>query len=131
MNRHSYDSRESGVCEVTASHPEAVAQARATLPGPEVSASMASIFGALADPTRLRILLALRSNELCVCDLVELTGVTQSAVSHQLKVLRDLQLVTFRREGKLVRYRLADDHVASLVDVAAEHAVEIGGETGA
>ncbi len=92
---------------------------------------MASIFGALADPTRLRILLALRSNELCVCDLVELTGVTQSAVSHQLKVLRDLQLVTFRREGKLVRYRLADDHVASLVDVAAEHAVEIGGETGA
>lgn len=96
----------------------------------EITQDMCAIFGVLSDPTRLRILLALRAGERCVADLVEIVAVSQSAVSHQLRLLRDLKLVTYRREGRSVLYRLADGHVVALVDVAAEHARELGGGGG-
>jgi DNA-binding transcriptional ArsR family regulator len=83
-----------------------------------------AIFSALADPTRLRIVDALGIEELCVCDLAEVCGVSQSGVSHQLRMLRDLGLVAYRREGNRAVYRLADDHVLTLLAQGLEHADE-------
>jgi len=84
----------------------------------------AALFSAMGDPTRLRLLEALALEELCVCDLAQLTAVSQSGVSHQLRVLRGLGLVTFRRDGNRAVYRLADDHVRSLLAQGFEHAAE-------
>ena len=82
------------------------------------------IFSAMADPTRLKILEALAAEELCVCDLAEVCGISQSGVSHQLRLLRDRGLVAFRRDGNRAVYRLADDHVNVLLSVGLEHADE-------
>jgi DNA-binding transcriptional ArsR family regulator len=87
----------------------------------------AAIFSALADPTRVRILDALGIEELCVCDLAEVCGISQSGVSHQLRLLRDLGLVAYRREGNRAVYRLADDHVLTLLAQGLEHADEVVG----
>jgi len=128
MNSHSYDTCDGGVCSGTVLDAGGLAAAIDALPGPGPVASITQVFAALADPTRLRILLALRARELCVCDLAAVAGVSQSGASHQLRMLRQLRLVAFRREGKMSLYRLADDHVATLVDVAGEHAAELAGE---
>jgi len=86
---------------------------------------LSRLFSALADPTRLRILHALsRQQELCVCDLAELSQISVSAASHQLRLLRDRDLVAARRDGRMVYYRLADDHVAQLLECGEEHAIE-------
>ena len=85
---------------------------------------VAEIFGALSDPTRLRILLALAEQELCVRDLAVVARISQSGVSHQLRTLRALDLVAFRREGKRAVYRLADEHVRTLLTQGIEHASE-------
>jgi ArsR family transcriptional regulator, lead/cadmium/zinc/bismuth-responsive transcriptional repressor len=82
---------------------------------------LAEIFSALGDPTRLRVLFALARQELCVCDLSTLLGVSVSAVSHQLRLLRGLRLVKFRREGRLAYYSLDDHHVAALLEMGLEH----------
>jgi len=91
-------------------------------------AVMASLFDALSDHTRLRIALALGVSELCVSDLSALTGVSPSAVSHQLRILRDRHIVTYRRDGKRAVYRLADEHVAALLSIGSAHAAEPAGE---
>lgn len=78
-------------------------------------------FKALGDPTRLRIMLALSNGEMCVCDLAAYLRISESAVSHQLRKLRDLALVRNRREGQVLYYSLDDDHVAALVDQAVNH----------
>ena len=83
-----------------------------------------AIFSALSDPTRFRMLDALSQAELCVCDLAELVGVSQSGVSHQLRLLRDRGLVAYRRDGQRAIYRLADDHVRTLIASGLEHADE-------
>lgn len=82
------------------------------------------IFSALSDPTRFRMLDALSRADLCVCDLASIAGISQSGVSHQLRLLRDRGLVTYRREGQRAVYRLADDHVRTLLKVGLEHAEE-------
>ena len=83
------------------------------------------LFSALADPSRLRILHALcLQRELCVCDLAQLSEISVSAASHQLRLLRDRDLVRARRDGRMVYYRLADDHVAQLLRLGEEHALE-------
>lgn len=82
---------------------------------------LTEIFKLLGDPTRLKILLALREEELCVCDLAVLLGVSRSAVSHQLRLLKSLRLVKLRRAGKIAYYSLDDTHISELVDVAVEH----------
>lgn len=84
----------------------------------------AELFSAMGDPTRLRLLEALAIEELCVCDLAQISAVTQSGVSHQLRVLRELGLVTFRRDGNRAVYRLADDHVRTLLAQGFEHVAE-------
>jgi ArsR family transcriptional regulator len=78
-------------------------------------------FKLLGDPTRLKIILALNEAEMCGCDLAALLGVTRSAVSHQLRLLKNLRLVKFRREGKIAYYSLDDSHISELIDAAMEH----------
>lgn len=113
------------VCGVYEIHPERVDKARAALPQERVLKEAALLLKALADPTRMRLLLALKAaGELCVCDLALLAGVSVSAVSHQLRLLRQARLVAFRREGKQVYYRVADGHVERLLEGALEHAEE-------
>jgi DNA-binding transcriptional ArsR family regulator len=113
------------VCGVYEIHPERVERARATLPEEGLLKRAALLLKVLSDPTRMRLLLALRAaGELCVCDLALLVGVSVSAVSHQLRLLRQARLVAFRREGKQVYYRLADQHVEALLEGALAHAEE-------
>lgn len=91
----------------------------------EELALMAEIFQILADPTRLNIVDALRHQELCVADLAAVVGSSESAVSHHLRQLRLSHLVRTRREGRMIHYRLDDDHVATLIDIGLEHVREI------
>jgi ArsR family transcriptional regulator len=78
-------------------------------------------FKLLGDPTRVKIILALKEEELCVCDLASLLGVSRSAVSHQLRLLKNLKLVKFRRDGKIAYYCLDDTHISELIEAAMEH----------
>jgi ArsR family transcriptional regulator len=113
--------REAPTCQVSALHEDEVERARSyTLPEQEVK-GMARLFKVLGDPTRTRILRALRSGELCVCDISHLLDMSISSVSHQLRVLREHDLVRFRRAGKIVYYALADPHVLALHETALEH----------
>lgn len=92
----------------------------------EKAQQMAEFFGTLADPTRLRLLSVLATKELCVCDLATLLKMSESAVSHQLRVLRGQRLVNYRKEGRNVHYSLADSHVINLYREVAEHLDETG-----
>lgn len=92
--------------------------------GAEEAYDLSELFKVLGDPTRLRILFTLLKSEICVCDIVELLDVTQSAVSHQLRVLKQARLVKYRREGKSVIYSIADDHVKTIIAMAIEHVSE-------
>ena len=115
----------SDVCSINEIDPEAVAfvQER-VLPGQTIE-RLSRLFSALSDPTRLKILHALTvTKELCVCDLAALAELSVSAVSHQLRLLRDRDLVHARRDGRMVYYSLADDHVATLMGTGIEHADE-------
>ena len=115
----------SNVCSINEIDPEAVAfvQERA-LPSQTIE-RVSRLFSALSDPTRLKILHALTvTNELCVCDLAAIAELSVSAVSHQLRLLRDRDLVHARRDGRMVYYSLADDHVSTLMDTGIEHADE-------
>lgn len=82
---------------------------------------LSNTFKALSDPTRLKIIYILSISPLCVCDIANVTGMTQSAISHQLRILRDLNLVKFKRDGKLVIYSLDDDHVLGLFKQGLDH----------
>ncbi len=101
--------------------PVAVATARAALPPDDAVALVVEMFGALADPTRARLLYALRTGELCVRDLALVVGVSESAVSHQLRVLRDRRLVRSRRDGTIIYYAVDDQHLATLFREAEYH----------
>jgi ArsR family transcriptional regulator, lead/cadmium/zinc/bismuth-responsive transcriptional repressor len=117
-------------CDVRCVHPEEVEQARAILDAQAGGITgMVTVFDALGDPTRLRLLVALLGGRLCTCDLAAVLGVTESAVSHQLRLLKGLALVASEREGRVVYHRLADGHVRALIEVAREH-VEEGVEDG-
>ncbi len=112
------------VCAVEVVHADAVKAARDALPSAPESERLVGLFGAFANATRLSLLVALRSAlgrtwpELCVCDLVAITGASQSMVSHQLSVLKQLGLASSRRDGRLVYYRLAPGPLAALLDDA-------------
>lgn len=108
-------------CEVTLIHEDQVVAARAALVEDETAARLAETFGALADPTRLRIISALSAQELCVCDLAAVLGMSQSAISHQLRFLRTLRLVRGRKEGRIVYYNLDDEHIRDLYQRGLEH----------
>ena len=108
-------------CDCRTIHRERVEKARETSLSPEETADIVQFFKAMGDAGRMRILRALLESEMCVCDLAALLEVTESAISHQLRILRQLKLVANRREGPILYYRLNDGHVRQLIDVALEH----------
>ena len=112
------------VCEVACVHPETVAHVRTALPDPACVEDASALLKVVADPTRLRLLSALNLAELCVCDLAAVVGISESAVSHQLRLLRAHRLVTFRKEGRIAYYRLLDQHINGLIDSAVDHVRE-------
>jgi DNA-binding transcriptional ArsR family regulator len=109
------------LCRARCVHPEQVAQARARLAHDDTYREVAQIFGALADPTRAKIVHALLSQELCTCDLAIVAGVSDSGISQHLRILRSLRMVKSRRAGKFVYYRLDDTHVARLLQLGLAH----------
>lgn len=104
--------------------PEALARVCAELPDDEVLYDLAELFRIFGDTTRIKILYALFESELCVGDIAQAVGISQSAVSHQLRVLKGSKLVKFRRDGKTVFYSLDDDHVRSMIALGMEHVEE-------
>lgn len=112
------------VCETREIHNEAVARARGFMPPQDAVEGLADFFKIFGDGTRVRILLALDAGEMCVCDISETLGMSMSAVSHQLRMLRDAKLVTSRREGRSIYYSLCDDHVRIVLETALEHVGE-------
>lgn len=97
---------------------------REEIPPEETLHQMAELFKTFGDPTRIRILMSLARQEMCVCDIAELLGMSQSAISHQLRVLKQMELVKFRREGKTVFYSLADSHVSTILAQGLDHVCE-------
>ncbi|HHV41780.1 MAG TPA: winged helix-turn-helix transcriptional regulator [Clostridiaceae bacterium] len=118
----------SGGCEIEAIHEESVERARAGMPPEEQLFELAELFKVIGDSTRIRILKAIEIQELCVCDIAYLLNMTQSAISHQLRVLKQAKLVKSRREGKTVFYAPDDDHVRMIIDQGLDHICHIYGE---
>ena len=108
-------------CEENLIHQDTVEQVRALLPADETLYDLAELFKIFGDATRIRILLVLFQSEVCVYDLAKLLNMTQSAISHQLRLLKQARLVKSRREGKIVFYSLADSHVRTMLDQGMEH----------
>ena len=111
-------------CEFLKLHPHIVEQVREEMPAPSEQEQVCELFRMFADPTRLRILTVLRVSDMCVCHIAEVLGMTVSAISHQLRLLRSARLVTSRRVGKSVIYSLADEHVRIMMDNGLDHARE-------
>jgi len=109
-------------CEIHAVNQEKVDAARRRLLDDEVYASLAETFGALADSNRAKIIYSLSGQELCVCDIACVVGISESAVSQHLRILRTLRLVRQRKNGRMIYYSLNDDHIQTLLDVCLEHA---------
>lgn len=108
-------------CEEHVLHETGLDKARRDMPDEELLYDLAELFKVFGDSTRIRILYALFEAELCVCDIAELLNMTQSAISHQLRSLKQAKLVRSRRDGKTVYYSLADDHVFTILGQGMEH----------
>lgn len=111
-------------CEFIHAHDEIVEKVRRELPSEDTLYDLTELFRIFGDSTRIRILYVLFEAEMCVCDIAALLGMTQSAISHQLKALKNARLVTSRRDGKTVFYSLADDHVKTIINQGLEHILE-------
>ena len=105
-------------------HEEILTRVRQDLPTDEMLCDLSDLFKIFGDTTRIKILFSLFESEMCVCAIAELLGMTQSAISHQLKILKDANLVGNRREGKTIFYFLSDDHVRTIVAQGFEHLIE-------
>lgn len=116
-------------CDCNTIHDDVVENVKDKMPNIETFKQISSFFKVLGDTTRAQIMWALDENELCVCDIANVLGMTKSAVSHQLSMLRKENLVKFRREGKIVFYSLADDHVKVMFESCLEHMNEDRGFT--
>ena len=111
-------------CEECAVHDEVVQSVRGMLPDDDDLYDLAELFKVFGDSTRIRILFVLFESEMCVCDIAQLLNMTQSAISHQLRALKQSKLVKYRREGKTVFYSLADGHVRTILGQGMEHVAE-------
>ena len=111
-------------CDEIRTHDSAIARVRGGLPDEDTLYDLTELFRIFGGSTRVRILYALFASELCVCDIAALLGLSQSAVSHQLRALKNVRLVKSRREGKTVFYSLADSHVQTIIDQGLEHVRE-------
>ena len=109
------------VCDCEVIHQEVVETTRSRMAAEEAYTKLAVLFKMFGDGTRVKILHALEQNELCVCDLAALLDMTKSAISHQLKALRLSNLVKSRRDGQVIYYSLADDHVKYILDIGFDH----------
>ncbi|WP_461863795.1 ArsR/SmtB family transcription factor [Thermococcus sp.] len=112
------------VCKVYEEHLDKILEAQKKLPEEETILEISDFFDALGNPTRLKILFALIEDELCTCDLSNITGLSVSAISHQLRILKDRKIVAYRKDGKNVFYRLDDEHVREILKVALRHMEE-------
>ena len=108
-------------CEYMHVHEHMVDKVMEVMPAGEELQNLAEFFRVFGDSTRIRILYALSQSELCVCDIASLLGMGQSAISHQLRILKQMRLVKFRREGKSVLYSLADSHIEMILAQGMEH----------
>ena len=114
-------SREDYVCDCDIIHSDVVNSVRRNMPQDSELYDLSDFFKVLGDSTRAKIMWALDEHELCVCDLAALLNMTKSAISHQLRALRDANLVINRRDGKNIYYALADDHVRQIFEMGLEH----------
>lgn len=112
-------------CDFIHAHEEIVEKVRQVMPGEDTLYDLTELFRIFGDSTRVRILYVLFEAEMCVCDIAALLGMTQSAISHQLRSLKQSRLVKARREGKTVFYSLADGHVRTILDQGMEHVAEL------
>lgn len=117
-------SKEAPKCEYLCVHQDVVDRVNREMPGEEQLFDLAELFKIFGDSTRVKILYVLFESEMCVCDIAQLLGMTQSAISHQLQVLKKSKLVKYRREGKTVFYSLADGHVRTILGQGMEHITE-------
>ena len=133
MNKYSYvhikdvidiDKFNDEKCEVTLIHEDNVKKDINELPDDELIADLSDMFKIFGDQTRVKILMALESGEMCVCDIAAVMDMSQSAISHQLRVLKQSNIVKTRREGKVVYYSISDDHVKEIFDMAMVHVQE-------
>ena len=109
------------VCEIVYVNEVQVKRVQKLMPDPATVNQVTEIFASLSDPTRARVLFALSKAELCVCDIAALLDMSISAVSHQLRVLRHLGLVKYRKQGRMAYYSLDDEHASALLTQALEH----------
>ena len=117
-------SQEVPCCKLLHAHEETVKKVRALLPPEPTLPLLAELFHIFGDSTRIKILFVLFEAELCVCDIAELLGMTVSAISHQLRILKSAKLVRWRKSGKTVFYALADDHVRTILGQGMDHLTE-------
>lgn len=111
-------------CDYICTHQEIVDSVHQKMPEDETLYGLAELYKVFADRTRIRILYVLFESEMCVCDIALILNMTQSAISHQLRVLKQHRLVTYRRDGKTVLYSLADHHVRTMINQGLEHVKE-------
>ena len=111
-------------CDYLHAHKDIVDNVNQNMPEEEMLYDLAELFKVFGDSTRIKILYCLFEAEMCVCDIAQLLNMTTSAISHQLRVLKNSQLVKFRREGKTVFYSLSDDHVISIISQGMDHICE-------
>lgn len=111
-------------CEGNHPHEAIINKVNQIMPNEELLYDLAELYKIFGDSTRIKILYALFENEMCVCDIAQLLNMSASAISHQLRVLKQSKLVKYRREGKTVFYSLADDHVRSIIYQGMEHICE-------
>jgi ArsR family transcriptional regulator len=111
-------------CDLLCVHEDVVKKVRSEMPDEDALYDLTELFRIFGDSTRIRILYVLSASEMCVCDIAALLGMTQSAISHQLRALKNTRLIKSRREGKTVFYALADSHVRTIIDQGMEHVSE-------
>lgn len=116
--------KEKVVCDCDAIHQDILDLVSKNMPDKSSFGQLSTLFKAFSDPTRAKILWALKCHEMCVCDLAVLLNMTKSAISHQLKLLRLSNLVKFEKDGKVVFYSLADDHVTEILACGFDHVNE-------
>lgn len=113
------------VCDIQKTNDELVKKIKSEIPKDEILIDLAELFKVFGDTTRVKIIYAIKDNEMCVCDIAQFLGMTQSAISHQLRVLKKSRLVKYRRDGKTVYYSLDDEHVNKIFEFGLSHVKEM------
>ena len=113
------------ICEINTIHQDIVNNVKNVMPQDDLIYDLAEFYKVFADSTRMKIIYALMEKELCVCDIAAIVGTTQSAISHQLRILKQAKLVKYKKDGKVVYYSLDDEHIAEIVKKGREHIEEL------